>query len=55
MGQGEVTDQYSEEETARRRDKALKRALKMPPKPHKPSKETARKAQRQTKAKQSVT
>ncbi len=28
-------DQYSEDETRRRRDKALKRALKMPPKPHK--------------------
>ena len=52
MGQGEVTDQYSEEEAARRRDQALKRALKMPPKPHKPK---ARKVQRQTKTKQSAT
>ena len=27
--------QFSDEQTARRRDEALKRALKMPPKPHK--------------------
>jgi hypothetical protein len=28
------SEQFSEEETARRRDEALKRALSMPPKPH---------------------
>ncbi len=48
-------NEFSDQETARRRDQALKRALKMPPQPHKPTKEKARKAQRQTKAKQSAT
>ncbi len=28
-------DEHSEQETARRRDQALQRALDMPPKPHK--------------------
>lgn len=28
-------DQYSRDEAERRRDQALKRALQMPPKPHK--------------------
>jgi hypothetical protein len=31
---------YSAEETARRRDEALKRALNTPPKPHKPKPST---------------
>ena len=31
----EKADQYSEQETARRMDDALCRALKMPPRPHK--------------------
>ena len=42
-------DSYSDQEIARRRDKALTRALRMPPKPHKPRKEKVRKAQRQAK------
>jgi hypothetical protein len=29
-------DQYSEEETARRRDQVVRRMLNSPPKPHKP-------------------
>jgi hypothetical protein len=32
--------ELTEEEAANRRDEALKRALKMPPKPHKPVNET---------------
>ena len=31
----EIQDELTEEEAAKRRDEALKRALNMPPKPHK--------------------
>jgi hypothetical protein len=34
MGNKQTNDQYSEEETARRRDEALLRALSTPPKHH---------------------
>jgi hypothetical protein len=37
---------YSEEETARRRDEALRRALSMPPKPHKVESEERKAAQK---------
>jgi hypothetical protein len=33
--QGRDDDQYSDEETARRRDEAIRRALNTPPKPQK--------------------
>jgi len=36
-------DQYSEEEATRRMNEALKRALSMPPKPHKPPTKRAKK------------
>jgi hypothetical protein len=35
MDNKESADQYSEEETARRRDEAIRRALNTPPKPQK--------------------
>ncbi len=36
-------DKLTEEEAAKRRDEALKRALATPPKPHKPTKEKPQK------------
>jgi len=35
-GAKEVPENYDEQETARRRDESLRRALNTPPKPHKP-------------------
>jgi hypothetical protein len=43
-------DQFSEEETARRRDEALLRALSTPPKPHSAMKLGKRKAKASTEA-----
>jgi hypothetical protein len=34
MGKTEQSDQYSEKETAQRRDAVIKRMLSTPPKPH---------------------
>jgi hypothetical protein len=38
MANSKNGERYSEEETTRRMNEALKRALHMPPKPHKPLK-----------------
>jgi hypothetical protein len=42
MGGSEDTESYSEEETKRRADAALKRMLQTPHKPHKPKREKGR-------------
>jgi hypothetical protein len=38
------TEEYSQEETSERLDRALRRALKTPPQPHKPAKKARRTA-----------
>ncbi len=44
MGQPKTGDSYTPEETARRRDEAIKRMLATPPKPHSEMKIGKRKA-----------
>lgn len=46
----EDDERYSEQETERRMNDALKRALNMPPKPHKPDKAKRRPTKRRSKA-----